>query len=73
MLGYCRVRHTQWLPSEPSWGRVGGSWGRCWVGPWEPEQLGRKAVRMLCEDVSGWFLWFLPPVRHRPKVELPTP
>lgn len=49
------VRHTQWLPSEPPWGRAGGPWGRWWVGPREPEQLGRRAVRMLCEDVSGLF------------------
>lgn len=49
------VRHTQWLPSEPPWGRAGGPWGRWWVGPPEPEQVGRRAVRMLCEDVSGLF------------------
>lgn len=63
------VRHTQWLPSEPPWGRAGGPWGRWWVGPPEPEQVGRRAVRMLCEDVSGLFR---PPVLHRPKVELPS-
>lgn len=49
------VRHTQWLPSEPPWGRAGGPWGSWWVGPREPEQVGRRAVRMLCEDVSGLF------------------
>lgn len=71
MPGYYRMRHTQWLPSEPPWGRAGGPWGRWWVGPREPKQLGKKGVRMLCEDVSGRFIRFLPPVRHRPKVELP--
>ena len=63
------ARRTQCLPSEPSWGRAGGPWGRWWVVLREPEQLGRRALRMLCEDVSGLFL---PPVIHRPEVELPS-
>lgn len=52
--GYCSEAH-KWLPSEPPWGRAGGPWGSWWVGPREPEQVGRRAVRMLCEDVSGLF------------------